>query len=140
MTPLKTQPTAVNALQVIRQITPEEKQQDCLTLLNMMEHITDAPPVMWGEAIIGFGSYTYRYASGHQGDWFITGFSPRKHQLTLYLMDGTAPYATLLKDLGKHKTGKSCLYIKQLSDINTDILREIITLSVSNLTTHQHNK
>jgi hypothetical protein len=85
---------------------------------------------MWGETIVGFGSYHYKYASGREGDWFLAGFSPRKANLTLYIMSGFSRYDELLADLGKHKTGKSCLYIKTLKDVNPDVLREMIEKSI----------
>jgi hypothetical protein len=88
---------------------------------------------MWGDSIVGFGSYHYRYASGREGDWFVTGFSPRKQNLTLYIMAGFDNYDHLLQNLGKHKTGKSCLYIKRLEDVDLDTLRELVSQSVQHM-------
>ena len=85
---------------------------------------------MWGDSIIGFGSYRYKYASGREGEWCLTAFSPRKQNLTIYIMTGFDKYDGLMKKLGKHKTGKSCLYIKKLDDIDTEVLKELITQSV----------
>ena len=109
------------------------RQQDCLTLMDLMREATGEEPRMWGEAIVGFGSYRYRYASGREGDWFLAGFSPRKQNLTLYLMSGYDDYEALLARLGKHTIGKSCLYIKRLSDIDVDVLRELVTASVAHM-------
>ena len=88
---------------------------------------------MWGDSIVGFGSYRYKYASGRQGDWMLTGFSPRKQNLTLYIMSGFDDYESLLADLGKHKTGKACLYIKKLEDIDLVVLRELVRQSVAHM-------
>ena len=88
---------------------------------------------MWGTSIVGFGSYHYKYASGREGDWFLTGFSPRKQSLTLYIMPGFDRYESLLGNLGKYKTGKSCLYINKLEDVDRTILQEIIKQSVNHL-------
>jgi hypothetical protein len=99
----------------------------------MMEEITGAKPQMWGSSIVGFGSYHYKYASGQQGDWPIAAFSPRKQDLTLYLMIGFEKYDELLSRLGKHRTGKSCLYLKRLSDIHVPTLKKLIKLSVKDL-------
>jgi len=86
---------------------------------------------MWGRSIVGFGSYHYRYASGREGDWMLTGFSPRKQALTLYIMDGFDGHEDLMSKLGKYKTGKSCLYVKSLEHIDMDVLRELVTESVA---------
>ncbi len=107
-----------------------QKRKDCKTLAKMMKAITGAQPKMWGASMVGYGSYHYTYASGREGDWFLTGFSPRKQNLTLYIMPGFRNHAKLLKKLGKHKTGKACLYIKTLEDVDLDILHELIEESV----------
>jgi hypothetical protein len=96
----------------------------------MMQEITHKQPKMWGDSIVGFGSYHYKYDSGHEGDYFITGVSPRKQNVTVYIMPGFSRYQPLMKKLGKYKTGKSCLYIKKLDDIDCDILKELISKSV----------
>jgi hypothetical protein len=95
-----------------------------------MRDVTGEEPKMWGSSIVGFGSYHYKYASGREGDWPITGFSPRKGDLTLYITGGLDSFSDLLPKLGKHKTAKSCLYIKKLSDIDVGVLRKIISKSV----------
>jgi len=92
---------------------------------------------MWGDSIVGFGSYHYCYDSGREGDWFLTGFSPRKQALTLYIMSGFKRYETLMRKLGKHKTGKSCLYIKTLADIDLKVLKELIEESVKHVSQSQ---
>jgi hypothetical protein len=88
---------------------------------------------MWGGSIVGFGDYHYKYASGREGDWFLTGFSPRKQSLTLYMMTYLEKHENILKRLGKFKTGKGCLYIKQLEDVDMKVLKELITTSVKKL-------
>jgi len=99
-------------------------------LVRIMASATGSKPKMWGSSIVGFGSYHYRYASGREGDWFTTGFSPRKQNLTLYVMGGLSGYASLLKKLGKHSTGKGCLYVKRLEDIHLPTLTKLIQVSV----------
>ncbi len=113
-----------------------ERQPDCRTILKLMQEITGEKPAMWGPSIVGFGSYHYKYASGREGDWFLTGFSPRKQNLTLYIMPGFAVYAELMSKLGKYKTGKSCLYIKKLDDVDLSTLRELIGQSVAHISKH----
>lgn len=127
----KTQKTEASVIDFLHSIPDEQKRQDCLTLLEMMSEITGLAPKMWGASIVGFGDVHYKYASGREGDWFKVGFSPRKQNLTLYIMDGFPKYQSLLAELGKHKTGVSCLYIKKLSEVNLDILREMISQSIA---------
>lgn len=127
----KTQKNNASVIDFLNGLPDEKKRQDCLTLLEMMSEITDLEPKMWGASIVGFGDVHYKYASGREGDWFKVGFSPRKQNLTLYMMDGFPKYQDLLAKLGKHKTGVSCLYIKKLSDVNIDILRQMIAQSIS---------
>ena len=95
-----------------------------------MEQITKEKPKMWGSSIVGFGSYHYKGESGREGDWMLIGFSPRKQNITLYIMPGFERYPGLMKKLGKHSTGKSCLYIKRLSDVDVDVLKELMTESL----------
>jgi hypothetical protein len=101
--------------------------------LDIMRKATGAEPKMWGSSIVGFGAYHYRYANGREGDWFLTGFSPRKQNLTLYIMGGFEQHAELLKSLGKHKTGKGCLYINRLDDIDLPTLRKLVKRSVQHM-------
>jgi hypothetical protein len=114
-------------------IKDEKRSEDCTVVSRLMEKITGAKPKMWGDSIVGFGSYHYKYASGREGDWFLTGYSLRKSDLTIYLMCDLEKNAGLLKKLGKHKTGKSCLYLKSLDDIDIDVLIELIRDSVKKL-------
>jgi hypothetical protein len=107
----------------------DNRRQDCDAIMALMYKVTKSPPKMWGASIIGFGQYTYKYASGREGDWPLVGFSPRKQNLTLYIMAGFAEYDDLLAALGKHTTGKSCLYIKQLSDIDMKVLEKLVKAS-----------
>jgi len=125
--------TVVNDASVedfINQVPDEAKRADSFELLKLFKKITGEDPKMWGTSIIGFGSYHYKSErSKQEGDWPLTGFSPRKQNLTLYIMPGFDNYQDLLKDLGKHKTSVACLYIKKLADIDTAVLKQIITKS-----------
>ncbi len=98
-----------------------------------MEEVTGEKGKMWGDSIIGFGSYRYTYASGREGDWMLVGFSPRKQNITLYIMSGFDNYQNLLDKLGKHKTGKSCLYINKTEDVDMDVLRHLVKQSVDHM-------
>jgi hypothetical protein len=98
-----------------------------------MQEVTGETPTMWGDTIVGFGSYHYKYASGREADWMLTGFSPRKQNLTVYIMAGFAQYNDLLARLGKHSTGSSCLYIKKLQDIDLAVLHELVSQSVAHM-------
>lgn len=131
MSDLKTKPSDQSVEAYLNSIEPQKKREDSLAILKLMQEITGEQPQMWGDSIVGFGSYHYKYASGREGDWFLTGFAPRKQNLTLYIMAGFDNYDELMDKLGKHTTGKSCLYIKKLEDINLDILRQLIAESVA---------
>lgn len=133
MAELKTRKNDGSVTDFINSVEDEQKRADSFTILQIMEAETGAEPVMWGDSIVGFGSYHYKYASGREGDWFLTGFSPRKQNLTLYIMAGFDQYEVLLQDLGKYKTGKSCLYIKRLSEVDLDTLRELVRQSVEHM-------
>lgn len=109
------------------------RRTDCFHLLEIMKSVAGAPPQMWGDKIIGFGSYHYKYASGREGDWFLIGFSPRKDSISIYLMGGFAEFEAQLSQLGKYKTGVSCLYVKQLADVDIKVLQELFELSVKQL-------
>jgi hypothetical protein len=106
--------------------TDDDTRKDCYTLISLMEKVTGEKAKMWGPAIVGFGQYHYKYASGHEGDICKVGFSPRKGNLSLYVLAAAEGQSALLADLGKHKAGKGCLYIKKLADVNTDVLEDII--------------
>ena len=117
----------------IKKVENPTKREDSFKILELMKEVTKEEPVMWGDSIVGFGSYHYKYASGREGDWFLVGFSPRKQNLAVYLMNGFEKHQKLLKNLGIHKTGKSCLYINKLKDINIQSLRELILKSAKHL-------
>ena len=125
----KTIPNNASVTEFLKTVENETRREDSFVILEKMKEITGKPAVMWGNSIVGFGSYHYKYDSGREGDMLITGFSPRKQNLTLYILDGFGGYQELLSKLGPHKTGKSCLYIKKLSDIDMDILTELISTS-----------
>lgn len=125
---LKTQATAAS---VTAFIAASPRADEGKAVLSLMKKATGLTPKMWGGSIVGFGSYTYRYDSGQTGEWPLVGFSPRKGAITLYIMPGFDAYDGLLKKLGKHSTGKSCLYIKKLADIDMDVLDELVRRSVA---------
>lgn len=125
--PNKTQKTTVSPEAFLATIEPKQKREDCLALLSMMKDITGLMPKMWGAAIVGFGEYHYKYESGREGDSLRIGFSPRAQALTIYIMPGYNNFEKELSQLGKHKLGKSCLYIKRMSDIDEEVLRAIVT-------------
>ena len=127
---MKTVPTAADVDAFIDAVEDPRKREDSRAIAAMMAEVTGAPARMWGASIVGFGSYHYRYASGREGDFMETGFSPRKRALTLYIMAGFSDYGELLAKLGKHTTGRSCLYIKRLADVDQDVLREMVAQSV----------
>lgn len=135
MSDLKTRPTASSVDAFIDAVDDERKRADCRVVAELMTEITGAAGVMWGSSIVGFGSYHYRYASGREGDFFEAGFAPRKRALTIYVMAGFAEYEDLLARLGKHSTGKSCLYVKRLADVDLDVLREMLIRSVAYIRT-----
>jgi hypothetical protein len=129
---LKTKPNKAS-VETFLESVGEARRQDCRTLVKIMKRVTKAEPVMWGRSIVGFGSYHYKYESGREGNWFLAGFSPRKQDLTLYIMAGFDRYQELLGKLGKHKTGKSCLYVKRLADIDLKVLEELVSASVTHM-------
>ncbi|KAA3614850.1 MAG: DUF1801 domain-containing protein [Calditrichaeota bacterium] len=114
----------------LNQVENPVKREDCYALMKIMKTITGEEAKMWGPSIVGFGSYHFKYASGREGDFMLAGFSPRKQNITLYIMAGFDNYENLMNKLGKYTTGKSCLYIKKLADIDLDILKKLITESV----------
>jgi hypothetical protein len=127
---LKTQKTDASVDAFIDSIENAARRRDCRAVCELMREITGEEPAMWGTSMVGFGSYHYKYASGREGDWFLTGFASRKDSLTMYIMAGFSEYEALLSRLGKHKTGKACLYVKTLDDIDLGTLRELIERSV----------
>ena len=137
MTELKTQPSDSSVVDFIMSVEHERRREDALTLLNVFSRVTAQPPVLWGDSMIGFGEYHYKYTSGREGDWFLTGFSPRKQNISLYIMAGFDRYEELMSQLGKYKTGKSCLYINKLADIDVEVLDKLIKLSATYVEEHQ---
>ena len=133
MAELKTKLNDRSVIEFLNGVADEKRRQDCFTVMELMREVVGAEPKMWGESIVGFGSYHYTYASGREGDWMLTGFSPRKQYLTLYIMSGFDQYEDLRQRLGKIKTGKGCLYINKLEDINMEALKELVSLSVERL-------
>jgi hypothetical protein len=130
---LKTKVNNASVTKFLNSVTDEQKRNDCFEILKMMKQVTKEEPKMWGPSIVGFGSYHYKGKSGREGDWMLTGFSPRKQNLTLYLMGGFDTHAALLKQLGKFTTGAGCLYIKKLDDVNRKVLKDLVTASVKRM-------
>jgi hypothetical protein len=126
----KTVETGASVRDFIDAVENEQKRRDSRELVTLMEAISGSRAAMWGSSMVGFGRYHYRYASGREGEFFLTGFSPRKTALTVYVMPGLDRYAGQLERLGPHKTGKSCLYLKSLDAVDREVLEEIITDSV----------
>jgi len=122
----KTRESDANVVEFLNGVTPDRRREDGLVLLDIMRRITGHEPKMWGPSIIGFGRYHYRYDSGHEGDSFLTGFSPRKQALTIYIMPGFSAYADLMDRLGKYKTGRSCLYVTKLDNVDIAVLELLI--------------
>jgi len=133
MAELKTKENKASVNQFIDAIENSSRKKDCLITKKIMQDITGKRAKIWGDSIVGFGRYHYKYASGREGDFFITGFSPRKQNFTIYIMPGYTGYQQLLKKIGKHKHGKSCLYVKSLDDIDLDVLKELIAASVAEM-------
>lgn len=126
----KTKPTAASPAKFIASIKDPGKRADALAVAEMMRKVTRAEGTMWGTSIVGFGTYHYVYASGAEGDWPLLGFSPRKESLTLYIMSGFERHPDLMQKLGTYSTGKSCLYVKRLSDIHMPTLKKLMVRSV----------
>jgi len=133
MAELKTKPNDASVVEFLGTIENEKKRNDCFEIMNRMQEVTGDEPKMWGTSIIGYGTYHYKYASGREGDWMRIGFSPRKQNITLYLMAGVERNDEILSRIGKYKNGKSCLYINKLSDIDTEMLRELMVASLEHV-------
>lgn len=127
----KTKPTDASVSAFLAAVGDEQRRQDCQVLLAMMGRITGQPAVMWGPSIVGFDTYHYRYESGREGDMAVTGFSPRKPDISVYITADSPGQAELLARLGRHKMGKSCLSIRRLSDIDLDVLEQLISGTVA---------
>jgi hypothetical protein len=130
---LKTRPTSESVENFLNGIADEQRRRDCLRVVEIMKAATKSEPEMWGTSIVGFGRHNYKYESGTKGEWFQIGFSPRQQALTLYFMGGAERNPDLLKKLGKHKTGRACLYIKRLDDIDLPTLRQLVERSVADI-------
>jgi len=129
MAELKTKPTEITVESFLNSAADPRVRADCDTIISMMERLTGEKPKMWGPSIVGFGKYRYKYESGREGEICITGFSPRKPNITLYVA-GIEGQADLLTKLGKHKASKGCLYIKRLADVDMDILESLVKASI----------
>jgi len=129
----KTKPTTKSVPEFLEQIEDPKRKADCKTISALMERLSSSKPKMWGDAIVGFGDYRYKYASGREGDWFLAGFSPRKQNLTVYIMGYLEYYPDHLERLGKFKHGKGCLYITNLEDIDMKVLEDLISSSIQPL-------
>ncbi len=130
----KTRPTSTSVNSFIDAVENDTRRSDSYILLGLLQKITDHPPILWGNSMIGFGSYHYTYDSGREGDMLLAGFSPRKQNIALY-NTGFKRYPELIGKLGKHKTGKSCLYITKLSDVDIDVLTELIRTAYDHMST-----
>ena len=130
---LKTKVNEASVEGFLNSVKEEAVRKDCFEIMKMMKQVTKEEPRMWGSSIVGFGSYHYKGASGREGDWMLTGFSPRKQNLTLYIMGGFDTQAGLLKKLGKFKTSVGCLYIKELADVDKKVLKELVQKSVKRM-------
>lgn len=130
---LKTKVNKASVEGFLNKVKDEAVRNDCFEIMKMMKQVTKEEPKMWGSSIVGFGSYHYKGKSGREGDWMLTGFSPRKQNLTLYLMGGFDEQKDLLKKLGKHTTSVGCLYIKKLNDVDKKVLKELVAASVKRM-------
>ena len=131
MAELKTAQNEASVEVFLDSVEHEKRRQDCRTVVELMKEVTGEQPKMWGPSIVGFGKFPMKYPSGRELDWFYCGFSPRKDKLTLYFMDGLENKEALLAKLGKHSIGKSCLYVKRLSDLDMKVLGEMVDQSVA---------
>lgn len=130
---LKTKVNKASVTTFLNKVKDEATRKDCFEILKIMKQVTKEEPKMWGASIVGFGSYHYKSKSGREGDWMLTGFSPRKQNLTLYLMGGFDTHKDLLKKLGKFATSVGCLYIKKLDDVDKKVLKELVAASVKRM-------
>ena len=132
----KTKPTGANVDDFIAAVENDTRRSDARIMLELMQRVTGEEPVMWGPTMIGFGKYAYRYKSGHGGEFFLTGFSPRKAKLVVYIMPGYGEFDDVMARLGKHKTGKACVYVNKLADIDLNVLEELVAKSVAWMREH----
>lgn len=131
MAELKTKKNTASVEKFLNSVADEQRRKDCFRLVEIMKAAIKSEPAMWGTSIVGFGRHQYKYESGREIEWFLVGFSPRKQDLTLYIMGGLERYPALMKKLGKHKMGKSCLYIKRLEDVDLSTLKRLIKQSIA---------
>ena len=131
----KTQPTSNSVIDYLNTVDNNKRREDAFVLLDLFDNIMSEKAVLWGESLIGYGEYHYKYESGREGDFFLTGFSPRKQNLSIYIMPGFKKYTHLLTKLGKHKAGASCLYINKIEDIDITILKQLIKESADYMRT-----
>ncbi len=131
----KTKPTKVSVTEFIASVPDERRRKEARVLLKVFKAATGKRPVMWGPSIVGYGSYHYKYASGHEGDCCLTGFSPRKAAISIYILAGFAEYGALLKKLGPHKKSVGCLYLKRLDDVDLQVLERMIRASIADIKT-----
>lgn len=133
MADLKTQQNERDIVEFLNGVENEQRKADSFELLELFSRLTGEKPKMWGDSIVGFGTYHYKYSSGREGDWFLTGFSPRKQNLTIYIMPGFERYDGIMERLGKYKTGSSCLYVNKLTDVDRALLEELVVTSVKDM-------
>ncbi len=133
MADLKTQQNERDVVDFLNGVENEQRRADSFELLELFSRLTGERPKMWGDSIVGFGTYHYKYSSGREGNWFLTGFSPRKQNLTIYIMPGFERYDEMMERLGKFKTGSSCLYVNKLTDIDRGLLEELVVTSVKDM-------
>ncbi len=132
----KTRATDADVAAFLAGVEPAAKAADAVVLDRLFQRVTGFRPVMWGPSIVGYGRYHYRYASGREGDFLATGFSPRKAAHSIYILPGYADFGPILARLGKHRTGRSCLYVNKLADIDLDVLAELIRAGLDDLNRH----
>lgn len=135
----KTKVNDQNVIEFLGSLDNNRRREDSLKLLDIFEEVTEEDPKMWGDKIIGYGSYHYEYSSGRKGDWMLTGFSPGKQHLTLYIMSGFKAVSAHLGKLGKYRLGKSCLYINKLDDVDLEVLKDLIETSIGAVKNHEIN-
>ena len=133
MSKLKTTQNEADVNAFLDAVENPRRRADARQVLDLIQAVTGEPPKMWGSSIVGFGSYHYRYASGREGDWPVAGFSPRKQNLVIYIMPGFSDYGDLLGKLGKYRTGKSCLYVNKLDDVDLELLEQLVRESVKEM-------
>ncbi|UTW58580.1 DUF1801 domain-containing protein [Kordiimonas sp. SCSIO 12603] len=138
MAELKTKENDASVEAFLEAVEHKKRREDALVIKEVFDRITSWPAKMWGASIVGYGSYDYKYPTGRTGTWMITGFSPRKTSLTLYIMPGFGRYEELMSRLGKYKTGKSCLYVNKLEDVDMEVLEELIKASVQHMVDNYH--